>query len=196
MNAPGARSIAYPEVYALLRVTRRDERRIADFFNSWGIPETSIQRGMHLTVYYARRVLPGLSPHELSRKIEIEADVAETRFMVLAPGGENPRPELDPSKRSVGVRLTKRNKAISQIQDLRTEMRLFETPSVVGRRKPSTRWRSCFGARTYQPHIKLLRPGNEVDLDLTTLGKAFRMAFTTIEFGKFGVRVRHDSQRQ
>lgn len=75
-------------------------------------------------------------------------------------------------------------------------MRLFEVPSVVGRRKPSTRWRSCFGARTYQPHIKLLRPGNEVDHDLTTLGEAFRMAFTTIEFGKFEVNVRHGSRRR
>ena len=196
MNALHTGSATNPEVYALLWVARRDEHRISDFFNSWGIPEESIQRGMHLTVYYARRVLPGLSPHKLSRKVEIGADAAETRFMVLAPGGENPRPELDPARRSVGIRFTKRNKAISQIQGLRTEMRLFETPSVLGRRKPSTRWSSCFGARTYQPHIKLLRPGNEVDFDLTTLGKAFRMAFTTIEFCRFSVEVRNGSQPQ
>lgn len=100
MNTLGTRSASYPEVYAILWVTRRDEHRIADFFTSWGIPEASIQRGMHLTVYYARRLLPGLNPRELSREVEIEADVAESRFMVLAPGGENARPELDPSRRS------------------------------------------------------------------------------------------------
>ena len=195
MNAPRNRSASYPEVYALLWVTRRDENRLADFFASWGISEAAIQRGMHLTVYYARRVLPGLRPSKLSRTVEIEVDIAETRFMVLAPGGENPRPELDPPRRSVGVRLTKRNKAITQIQALRSEMRLLETPAVVGGRKPSTQWRSSFGARMYQPHIKLLRPGSEVDRDLTKLGEAFRMAFTTIEFGKFTIKERRGSRR-
>ena len=196
MSPRRTRSAAYPEVYALLWVTRRDEYRIADFLMSWGIPEASIQRGMHLTVYYARRFLPGLNPLDLSRKVAIESDVAETRFMVLAPGGENPRPEFEPSRRSVGVRLTRRNRAISQIQGLRTEMRSFEAPSVIGKRRPSTQWRSCFGARTYQPHIKLLRPGSEIDRDLTTLGEAFRMAFRTIEFGRFRVDVRHRPRRQ
>lgn len=195
MSALRKRSATYPEVYALLWVTRRDESRLTEFFTSWGVPEAAIERGMHLTVYYARRVLPGLRPDKLSRKVEIEVDVAETRFMVLAPGGENPRPELDPARRSVGVRLTKRNNAISQIQGLRTEMRLLETRAVIGGRRPSTHWRSCFGARMYQPHIKLLRRGSEVDRDLTKLGEAFRMAFTTIEFGKFTVNERGGSRR-
>ena len=194
MSALRKPSATHPEVYALLWVTHRDENRLADFFTSWGVSAAAIQRGMHLTVYYARRILPGLRPGGLSRNVEIEADVTETRFMVLAPGGENPRPELDPSRRSLGIRLTKRNRASSQIQELRTEMRRLETPAVVGGRKPSTPWRSCFGARVYQPHIKLLRPGSEVDRDLTKLGEAFRMAFTTIEFGKFTIRERRGSR--
>ena len=190
MNKPRNQSVTYPEVFALLWVSRRDQNRISDFFTSWGVPEEAIQRGMHLTVYYARRLLPDLCPSKLSRKVDIEVDVAETRFMVLAPGGENPRPELVPARRSVGIRLTRRNNAISQIQGLRTEMRLFETPAVVGTRKRSTPWRSCFGARMYQPHIKLLRPGSQVDPDLTRLGEAFRMAFTTIKFRKFAIQIR------
>ena len=161
-----------------------------DFLKSWGMPEGSIQRGMHLTVYYARRLLPGLPRHEPSHRVAIEADVKETRFMVLAPGGENPRPELEPAKRSVGVRLTKRNTAIKQIQALRHEIISLETPQIVGQRKSSTAWTSCFGSRHYQPHIQLLRPGSEIDRDLTSIGEYFRMCFKTIEFGKYKIVTR------
>ena len=178
------------EVYALLWLARSSERKIAEFLTSWGIPQKSIQRGMHLTVYHARRKLPGLPLHQPSRSVEIDADVLETRFMVLAPGGENPRPDLVPAKRSVGIRLTKRNSAIEHIQALRREMISFETPQVVGQRKPSTAWTNCFGSRHYQPHVKLLKPGSEIDRDLTSIGKYFRMCFTTIEFGKYKIVMR------
>ena len=149
MTRPRSMSPLYPEVYALLRHSRRFEANIAEFLTAWGMPHRSIQRGMHLTVYYARRPLPGLPRHQPPRRVAIEADVMETRFMVLAPGGENPRPELEPAKRPVGTRLTKRNTAIEQIQALRREMLSFETPQVVGQRKPSTAWTSCFGSRQY-----------------------------------------------
>lgn len=190
MTRPRRGRSSYPEVYALLWLTRRSEKKIVDFLISWGIPEGSIYRGMHLTVYYARRLLPGLPQRHLARAVSIEADVKETRFMVLAPGGENPRPELEPAKRSVGIRLTKRNTAIEEIQALRREMISLETSQVVGRRKPSTEWTSCFGSRHYQPHIKLLRPGSEIDRDLTSIGEYFRMGFTTIDFGKYKIVTR------
>ena len=107
--------------------------------------------------------------------------------MVLAPGGENPRPELEPAKKSVGIRLTKRNIAIEGIQTLRHQMISLETSELVGRRKRSTAWTSCFGARDYQPHIKLLKPGSEIDRDLKPIGRYFRMCFQTIDFGKYEI---------
>ena len=181
---------SYPEVYALLYLTRRCEANITKFFRSCGVPLNAIQSGMHLTVYYARRKLPGLQDRQTTKVLAIEADAAETRLMVFAPGSENPRPELEPARRSVGIRLTKRNNAIKEIQFLRRQMISMETPQVVGSRKPSTKWTSCFGARRYQPHIKLLRPGSEIDRDLTSLGHQFREHFDTIEFGKFAIVMR------
>ena len=74
-----------PEIYALLSVTRQCVSRISDFLLSRDIPEGAIQRGMHLTVYYARRSLPGLGRRPAPRPVTISADAAETRFMVLAP---------------------------------------------------------------------------------------------------------------
>ena len=186
----------YPEVFALLWLTRRCENNIREFFTSWGIPERSVQRGMHLTVYYARRRLQIPQEYGKAQRVSIELNVSETRFMVLAPGGENPRPDLEPAERSVGIRLTKRNTAIEQIQELRSVMCTLERPEIIGRRKASTAWTNAFGARHYQPHIKLLRRGNEVDRDLTNLGAAFRMCFTTLEFGKYVVKTQGTRRKQ
>ncbi len=174
----------------MLWLSRRCEARIREFLRSWGVPDGAIESGLHLTVYHARRHLPGLEQFQRVRRVSIEAHARETRFMVFAPGSENPRPELEPAKRSVGIRLTKRNTAIEDIHALRHRMISLETSHVVGQRKRSTAWTSCFGARRYQPHVKLLGPGNEIDHDLTTIGQQFRDFFKTMEFGKYEIVTR------
>ena len=174
-------------VYALLWLTSECEARVGRFLRSEGVHAPTVQSGMHLTVYHARRWLPGL---ELARRnTKLIAPTSETRFMVLAPGGENPRPDLEPGGRSVGVRFTKRNACIAEILKLRRACYKHETPQVVGSRKATTDWTNCFGARNYQPHVKLLNPGSEINRDLTLLGKAFRTAIKTLEFGAYEVKV-------
>lgn len=175
------------EIYALLWVSRDSEAAIGDVLSKeCDVPRHAIQRGLHLTIYHGRRPLPGLAPG--AQKLRIAADISETRFMVLAPGGENPRPELEPRRRSVGIRLTRRNHAIPQIQELRESVYRFETPKIVGQRNPTSAWVNCFGARHYQPHIKLLRPGSQIERDLTPLGALFRSELAWIEFSKFEIR--------
>ena len=170
------------EVYALLWLARECEGRIRDFFLSAGIPIHVIQRGMHLSVYRGYGPLSGLSP--MIKSLTIRADATETRFMVLAPGGEEPRPGLDPAENSVGIRLTKRNSAIAQIQEMRRSIYELETP------RRTEKWTSCLGAPRYQPHIKLLLPGNGIERDLRPLGESFRSAFNEISFSKYEVKVR------
>ena len=175
------------DVYGLLWVNSDSAATIRDALSeSCGIPRRAIAANLHLTVYHARRHLPGLFPRQ--ETVDITAEVHETRFMVLAPGGENPRPDLEPSKRSVGIRLTKRNTAIPEIQLLRSSMYGLETPRVVGSRKKTTAWTNCFGARAYQPHVKLLYPGRLVALDLTATGRTFRSALSSIRFDRFQVK--------
>lgn len=178
----------HPVVYALLWLTHESESQIADFLLSHGIDPTSVQRGMHLTVYHARRQLHGLCIE--NRPVTITADMAETRLMVMAPGGERPRDDLDPRRQSVGIRLTKRNRAIDQIQALRREIYRLETPAVLGARKPSTPWTNAFGARWYQPHIKVIGPHAGVPRDLSLIGEALRTSLQEIQFGAFEVRYR------
>ena len=79
---------------------------------------------------------------------------------------------------------------MSDIQGLRAEMLRLETSKVVGGRRPSTPWRNAFGARHYQPHIKLLRPGSRIDRDLGTMGGEFRKRFESIAFGKYEIVTR------
>ena len=175
------------EVYAILWVSHKCADLIEDLlFHGCEVPRRAIQPNLHLTVYHGRRRLPGLAPN--SRTVHIVADSLETRFMVLAPGGENPRPELEPSRRSIGIRLTRRNQAMGEIQSLRTNISRLETEEIIGTRKRTSAWTSCFGARHYQPHIKLLRPGSRIQRDLTKLGEVFRSGSSEIDFDRFEVR--------
>lgn len=175
------------QTYALLWVSKNSQQEIQHILNyECGYPESVIQRDMHLTVYHGRRFLPGLVSY--CDFVQIVADVVETRFMVLVPGGENPRLEINPSMHSVGIRLTKRNVAIDQIQKLRAKIYQFETEDVIGNRKPTSAWRNCFGARNYQPHIKLLQPRNKIHRDLSKTGEVFRANINHIVFDKFEVK--------
>ena len=178
----------HPTVYALLWLTRASELQITDFLLSQGVDATSIHKGMHLTVYHARCFLPGL---RLGRwPVTITADVAETRLMVMAPGGERPRADIDPRRQSVGIRFTKRNQAIEEIQGLRQKIYCLETPAILRHRKPTTAWTNAFGARGYQPHIKVTGPRSGVPYNLSPIGEALRATLQTIRFGSFEVRYR------
>ncbi len=177
------------EIYALLFVDYESDQLIRDILMyDRVVEEQAIANTLHLTVYYARRLIPGIE--NKSGGCNIDVDVSETRFMVLAPGGEYPRLELEPSKRSVGIRLTRRNKARTAIESLRERLYSLETPEVIGYgRRPTDARTSAFGARHYQPHIKLLKPGNGIDRDMTILGAACRSEIEVIRFDRFEIKV-------
>ena len=80
---------------------------------------------------------------------------------------------------------TKRNRAIRHIRRLRASIYRLETPAVIGERTPTSAWINCFGARHYQPHIKLLRPGSGIERDLTKLREIFRSDMEWIDFDRF-----------
>jgi hypothetical protein len=174
------------EVWAQLRLSVDDELRICDFFTTeWGIKRRCVARHMHLTVYHCRRPMPGLQ--QVSEPAEVLLPVPQTRFMVLAPGGENPRPDLEPARRKVGIRLQKQNPAREQIMRYRERLLLYETAGVLGTRKPSTRTRSALGAREFQPHMTLLLPRSGIIRDLTSIGRAFRESIGQLLFDRFEI---------
>jgi len=178
------RPLAY-SVYAVLLVSESCERKIKSVLKNLGVAPCAIQKNLHLTIYHARRPISGLSTS--LRKIQIRADVAETRFMVLRPGGENPRSGVIPNRCSIGIRLTKRNSAVEQILCLRKQMYQHETQEIIGQRRRTTRWTNAFGARHYQPHIKLLHPGNGADDDLKIIGHGFRAQLESIQFDRLKI---------
>lgn len=141
-----------------------------------------------MATYHGRRRLPGL--REMSAPAEVAVDPAETRFMVLAPGGENPRDELEPGQLSVGIRLTRRNSAIAAIQKPRKSVYRFETPAAIGSRKRTTAWTNAFGSRRYQPRIRLLKPWSKIQRDLTPIGQAVRSAIGRIDLDVFCIESR------
>ena len=184
----GPQSHTY-EINAMLKVSKKCEQAIVDFLvGNYGVRPNRVQSNLHLTVYHGRRPLLGLL--EGTFPVDISIDTRETRFMVLAPGGENPRSELDPGSISVGIRVTRRNRAIDDIQRLRESVYSHETPEIIGIRKPTTAWANCFGSRHYQPHIQLLRPWSKTRRDLTEIGRLFRSEIEQIELNEFQVESR------
>ena len=111
--------------------------------------------------------------------------------MVLAPGGENQRPELDPSKRSIGIRIRRAAGAASEIERLRARFYPHETRKVLGIRRPSTRMKNAFGARHFQPHISVIRPGSPIAGSLSSLGEALRGTIGELKLDRLVVRCRH-----
>ncbi len=189
MTGFGPRSHKY-EINAMLRVSKRSEDRIRDFFTEhYNIKRGRFRSGLHLTVYHGRRPLPGLQPE--TKPAQITASTSETHFMPLVPGGENPRDDIDVRVHPVGIRLTKRNLAIPEIQKLREQMYRLETKIVVGKRKPTTAWTNCFGSRKYQPHIEFLRRWHKTKTSLPEIGSHFKNEIDHIEFDQFQIEERH-----
>ena len=82
--------------YAMLCVSRESEATIRRFLiEECGLRGKYVRKRLRLTLYYAPLELRSLDPIE--ELIDVQVDVAETRFMVMGPGGENPRPELSPA---------------------------------------------------------------------------------------------------
>lgn len=177
------------EVWASLRVSMRSEAAILEtLIEKCGIAPNKLHKDLHLTVYHGRRRLAGLI--EGDRTALVTADTATSRFMVMAPGGENPHPDIDPRRRSVGIRFNKRNQATKQIQELRASVYRLETEETVRGRTPTDAKRNAFGARHFQPHVTLIKRGGTVDRDLTKLGTIFRAELQEIEFDLFRIEVR------
>jgi 2'-5' RNA ligase len=105
--------------------------------------------------------------------------------MVMAPGGENPRPELSPAMRKVGIRVHNKSNFRKTIDELRNELIEFETKEVLGNRIQSSRSRNAFGSKFFQPHITLLKAGSGIQDDLTEVGNLFRDCVNEITFDKF-----------
>lgn len=180
------------ETYACLNVSGESGGEIARFLtDNCGVPQNAIQTKMHLTVYHS--VIPlipmeGLIPER--RAVNIRANADETRFMVFTIGGEVKREGIEPADHSVGIRLTRRNQAIGEIQSLRESIYRLEEKTLLGTRERTSAWKNSFGPRQYQPHIKLLLPGSRIDSDLTIAGQKFRDKFESIEFDEFVVEIR------
>ena len=175
-------------IYALLSLDEDSEKEISDVLEKkCGISKKHIQRQMHLTIYHGQRKLPGINS---STTYEIiKANVNETRFMVMAPGGENFRKNINPARRPVGIRLTKRNIAIPKILELRRSIYKHENQTPIKNWKQKTSdWKNAFGSSHYQAHMTMIRPDSNINKNLMLIGKIFRNELKTIHFRKFHIK--------
>ena len=167
------------EVWASLMLSDSDCVRVRDFFVSrFRLKARVVVPKMHITVYHARRLLPGLAP--LSEEVNLVIPSFETRFMVMAPGGENPRPDLEPAKSKVGIRIHKQSPAIAKINTYRSRLLAYETKDALGCRRPS-------GLKV--SHMTLLKSRSGIQRDLTSVGSTFRETIGDLYFDRFEIRI-------
>lgn len=95
MRLPSACNKTRPEfeVWAQLFLCDSDADLIKAFLiKQYNVKPNKLIPRMHITIYHARRPMWRLAPADESARVVILTN--STRFMVLAPGGENPRPEF------------------------------------------------------------------------------------------------------
>ena len=176
------------KIHAFLRVSQYSEDRIKEFLTDiCGVRSSALWNDLHLTVYEGRVRLPGLV--EELRKVNIAADPAETRFMLLRPGGVNPQSDIEPRDSPIGIRLTGRNGGVSEIRRLRQEIIEYEREKEFRNHKHSTLKFNAFGPREYIPHIKLMQRDNRISKPLKDIGVLFRDEIEPIHFTHFAVHV-------
>ncbi len=176
------------EVWAQLILSKPDCKKIRDFLHSeFGVRSEYFMPRMHLTVYHARRPMHGVANRRERANVEVSA--SDTRFMLLAPGGENPRPDLDPCHHKVGIRIHRKSAAYREILHFRERLLVHETRDVLGQRRPSTAKRNAFGARSFQPHVAILRLGVEIPHDLKEIGTCFRETIGKLLFDRFEIHI-------
>ena len=124
----------------------------------------------------------------MNERAEVLLPAADTRMMLMTPGGETPVNSNLPVKNAVGFRVQKKSSAAAVIQTYRQRMRILETPQVLGSRKPSSSKTSAFGAFHFQAHMTLVRIGGFGGDDLYDLGFAFRSEIGTLRFNRFEVQ--------
>jgi len=170
-------------IWVMMALDQPSHQKLEDFFvENYPMKRKRIKKGMHLTIYHARRPLVGLSND--TQDISIRIDSRDLRFMVMVPGGENKRPDVDPESNPIGLRVTRQSAALGQILELRQQFLGYETPKVLGERKASSARRNAFGARHFQPHITVLWSGKELGDDLTPAGTKFRAAIDFLHFDR------------
>lgn len=193
MNTDGL-DVVHTEIWAQLLLRNEDSLRIRDFFaDESGINVSCVSRRMHLTVYFAAALLPGVVP--ISEKMSITVPTGETRFMLMTVGGEVAKPGAEPTNHKIGIRIQKRSVAMMAINEFRARLVQHENKEVLGDRVPTTRNRSAFGAPRFQPHMTVLEPGNGAPLDLTPIGTRFREALTDLTFDKFVIDIGQRGRR-
>jgi hypothetical protein len=176
------------QVWAMAYLDAESEDHLRAFLASRPeIVTRRIRQDFHVTIYHARRSLPGLLPY--IREIDVRLPVAEMRFMPLVPGGENPRNDIDPTQAPVGLRI-RRGPGRSEIETLRAEFYAYETVDILGQREPSSPKSNAFGARHYQPHLTITRPGGVTVRDLRPIGEALRSHLEWLRLDRLCVELR------
>ena len=102
-----------------------DAVHVRSFLVEQRVKARRIVPNFHITVYYARRPLPLIK--EMNERAEVVLPAAETRMMLMTPGGQNPVSSEFPVQHTFGIRVQRKSSAAAIIQTYRQRIRILET---------------------------------------------------------------------
>lgn len=168
-------------------LSAESEQRVRQhFIQVEGFDASKVCKRLHVTLYHARTPIEAIEEGE--RPVSIVTHSTNWRMMVMASGGENARPDIDATTRSVGIRIQRAADAARKILEERSKFFQYETRAVLGGRERSDHRRSAFGAMNYQPHMTVLKAGAGHGNDLKAIGERFRGAIGLFAFDRILIR--------
>jgi hypothetical protein len=175
-------------LYVKAEMSEISRRKLIDFLRGNDlIKNEKILDSFHITIYLAefKTIYRGNEIRPISLRVPIE----ETRLMVMAPGGENPRPDIDPMRCAIGARI-RRGAAREYIYDLRREFYHVEDSIYFGRRKKSSNTHNAYGAKIFQPHFTMTESAALIEDNLRDIGEKMRSEIKYVSFDKMYVNAR------
>jgi hypothetical protein len=176
------------EVWAQLILCDKDRARVHEFLSTgFGIIPRSIAHTFHITLYRGRGST--LGQRRRDEAVEIVIAAAQTRFMVLTPGGEEARAGIEPGEKKVGVRIQKSAECYDQLCILRGRFVALEQEYLAAGANRNTVTRNAYGPIEFKPHMLIVREGNGLGRDLRPIGEAFRSQIGDLRFDTLRIDV-------
>ena len=114
----------------------------------------------------------------------------ETRFMVMSPGGDNPRNKKSVHRSKIGIRFTKRSPLFNELDAIRQHLSFLDNQALPLTSSNTGRNDNAYGVKRFIPHITLINRNNNLPNNLHGLGAKFREDIREITFSDIKIEVK------
>ena len=183
--------------YCSIELSKTSSDQINSFLKKWGVSEKCLFQSHHLTIYeipllkfseFSLNESKILQIHEVQMNRTYLSD--ETRFMVMSPGGDNPKNKKSVHRSKIGIRFTKRSALFNELDAIRKHLSFLDNQAIPLTSSKTGRNDNAYGIKRFIPHITLINRNNNLLNNLYDLGAAFREHLPEITFSDIKMEVK------